>query len=86
MHVDTVPLVRARTTDSTMRRSPIVLPELNLRTGFIIDDPISNITNSQNTCLPILNKENPALSKQFDDESKSLSNISCCLIERLYLL
>jgi len=72
VHADTVPLARARTADSTLRRSSIVLPELNLRAGFIMDDPISSIAIPQDTCLPILNNENP-LSKQFDDESKSPS-------------
>ncbi|EZA47235.1 hypothetical protein X777_16497, partial [Ooceraea biroi] len=58
--------------DFTMRKSPAVLPELNSRTGFVMVDPNSSITNSQSTCLPILSKEDSArvLSKQFTDEGE----------------
>lgn len=58
------------------RKSSAVLPELNSRNNFVKDHLDWNVTDStQNTCLPILGKENSAktLSKQLDDECKLFS-------------
>lgn len=71
------------------RKPSAVLPELNSRTDFVKDHSDWNVTDStQDTCLPILGKENPAktLSKQLDDRGKLLSiiffipNNSLCFI------
>ncbi|RLU26987.1 hypothetical protein DMN91_000786 [Ooceraea biroi] len=69
---DTISFALNDNADFTMRKSPAVLPELNSRTGFVMVDPNSSITNSQSTCLPILSKEDSArvLSKQFTDEGE----------------
>lgn len=46
----------------TKRKSSTALPKLNSHTDFAPIDPDSNVTNSlptENTCLPILNREDP---------------------------
>ncbi|CAL1683310.1 unnamed protein product [Lasius platythorax] len=60
------------------RKPSAVLPELNSRTDFVKDHSDWNVTDStQDTCLPILGKENPVktLSKQLDDRDEP-SNIN----------
>lgn len=60
------------------RKSSAVLPELNSRNDFVKEHLDWNVTDStQNTCLPILSKENSAkkLSKRLNDGCKLLSII-----------